>query len=231
MATGSLRLASLPATVPIPGGRLLMGSENGRADEQPVHAVEVAPLRVGRTPVTNQDYARFLEIGRVAAPPWWTDPAYGAPDQPVVGVTWFDAAAYAEWLSETEGGCWRLPTEPEWEWAARGGLVAAPTAWGAALPDGEVPEGPLSGPWPTGRGAPNGFGLYDMGTIVHEWCLDWYRPYARADEPREAEGERRASRGGSWRHRVRWSPPSARSSLPPAFRYADYGFRVVQEVK
>jgi formylglycine-generating enzyme required for sulfatase activity len=73
-----------------------------------------------------------------------------------------------------------------------------------------------------------------MGTIVHEWCLDWYRRdyYAVSPEcdPRGPdEGERRASRGGSWRHRVRWSPPAARSSLPPAFRYADYGFRMLRE--
>ena len=81
---------------------------------------------------------------------------------------------------------------------------------------------------------PNGYGLFDMGTIVHEWCLDWYRPDATVagPDPMELPGPadgRRASRGGSWRHRVRWSSPSARSSLPPGFRYADYGFRVVQE--
>jgi formylglycine-generating enzyme required for sulfatase activity len=80
-----------------------------------------------------------------------------------------------------------------------------------------------------------------MGTIVHEWCADVYRSYglaAEAAETRPAPSdapppggapppERRASRGGSWRHRQRWSSPAARSSLPPAFRYADYGFRVV----
>jgi len=59
-----------------------------------------------------------------------------------------------------------------------------------------------------------------MGTIVHEWCLDWFDPESQM---------RRASRGGSWRHHVRWSKPSARSSLPPDFRYADYGFRVLEE--
>jgi formylglycine-generating enzyme required for sulfatase activity len=190
---------------------------------------------MGRTPVTNLEYARFLAVGRTPEPTWWTDPAFWAPDQPVVGVTWFDAMAYAGWLGESAGGTWRLPTEAEWEWAARGGLAAAATSWGEALPPGEVPEGPLAGPWPVGRGTPNGFGLCDIGTMVHEWCHDWYQPDAyaasHARDPRgPAEGERRASRGGSWRHRVRWSPPSARSSLPPSFRYADYGFRIVQEV-
>jgi len=211
-----------------------MGSATGRADEQPVHPVEVGPFRIGRTPVTNLEYARFLATGRVPEPPWWTHPAFWAPDQPVVGVTWFDAVAYARWLSETVGGVWRLPTEAEWEWAARGGLEGAATAWGAALPLDEVPEGPLAGPWPVGRGMPNGFGLCDMGTVVHEWCLDWYQPdgYKAPPGARDTpvQGERRSSRGGSWRHRVRWSSPSARSSLLPSLRYADYGFRVVREV-
>jgi formylglycine-generating enzyme required for sulfatase activity len=66
-----------------------------------------------------------------------------------------------------------------------------------------------------------------MGTIVHEWCADWYAPEARVED--DSRPARRASRGGSWRHRVRWSPPAARSSLPPSFRYADYGFRVLRE--
>lgn len=174
---------------------------------------------LGRTPVTNLEYAPFLEAGRAPLPPWWRDPAFADPGQPVVGVTWFEASAYARWLCEVTGGRWRLPTEAEWERAARAGLEGAATPWGDALPPGEVPEGPLTGPWRAGRGTPNAFGLFDMGTIVHEWCLDWYD-----------RGEtRRASRGGSWRHHVRWSPPSARSSLPPGFRYSDYGFRVLLE--
>lgn len=228
-------VASLLETLPVPGGAFVMGSASGRDDESPAHEVELRPFRIGRAPVTNAEYAPFLAAGRAAPPPWWGQEGFDGPDQPVVGVTWHDALAYADWLGAGSGLCFRLPTEAEWERAARGGLEAAPTAWGAALPTGEVPEGPLPGPWPTGRGTPNGFGLFDAGTIVHEWCLDWYASAYYAGSPRldprgPEEGERRASRGGSWRHRVRWSPPSARSSLPPAFRYADYGFRLVEEV-
>lgn len=193
----------VPEVVPIPAGRL-------------------AAFQLGRTPVTNLEYASFVETGRAAAPPWWTNPDFSAPRQPVVGVTWNDAMAYCEWLGEIGEGVWRLPAEAEWEHAACGGLVAPRTAWGDDVPAGEIPEGPLAGPWEVGRGTPNGYGLLDMGTIVHEWCLD-------RDEPAR-EPPRRASRGGSWRHRVRWSSPSARSSLPPAFRYSDYGFRVLREV-
>jgi formylglycine-generating enzyme required for sulfatase activity len=211
-----------------------MGSATGRPDEAPPHKVRLRAFRLGLTPVTNEEYARFVEAGGAREPPWGRDPAFRDPDQPVVGVTWFEAAAYARWLADTTGGAWRLPTEAEWERAACGGLAGPATAWGGAVPPGEVPEGPLAGPWPVGRGRPNGYGLLDMGTIVHEWCLDWYRAdyYGAAPvfDPRgPEEGDRRASRGGSWRHHVRWSPPSARSSLPPGLSYADYGFRVLEE--
>ena len=224
-----------PGTLFVPGGRFLMGSDTGRPDERPVHEVEVRPVRMGRTPVSNLEYAWFLATGRVPEPPWWKDSAFWDPEQPVVGVTWDEAVAYCAWLSETFGGSWRLPTEAEWERASRGGLTGEPTAWGREIPPGEVPEQPLQGPWPLGRGTPNGYGLLDMGTVVHEWCLDWYDAGAysgtRRYDPRGPQsGQRRASRGGSWRHHVRWSSPAARSSLPPNSRYADYGFRVIREV-
>ena len=210
-----------------------MGSENGRPDERPSRHVFVGAFLLALTPITNEQYAPFLATGRVEAPPWWAHPAFADPLQPVVGVTWFDAVAYTEWLSEKTGAAWRLPTEAEWERAARGGYEGAPTAWGWCLPWGEVPQGPLEGPWPTGRGIANDYGLYDISTIVHEWCLDWYRSTELAPVRIGAHPGRvgrRASRGGSWRHRVRFSPPSARSSLPPEFRYADYGFRPLREV-
>jgi formylglycine-generating enzyme required for sulfatase activity len=226
----------VPAVVSVPGGRFEMGSELGRPDEGPVHEALVAGFRLSRTPVTRAQYAVFARAVGAEPPPWWSDPAFAAADQPVVGVTWHEASAYADWLSESGGGRWRLPTEAEWERAARGGLAQAPTAWGDAIPEGEVPAGALRGPWCVGRGTPNGFGLFDMGTIVHEWCLDWYHADYYREAPRlnprgPAEGSRRASRGGSWRHRVRWSPPSARTSLPPMYRYADYGFRVLLEME
>jgi formylglycine-generating enzyme required for sulfatase activity len=176
---------------------------------------------LGRTPVTNEQYAAFLAAARALAPPWWNDPDFDRPRQPVVGVTWDEAAAFAAWLGEIAGGRWRLPAAAEWEHACRGGLAAPASAWGDAPPPGEIPEGPLSAPWEAGRGRPNGYGLFDMGTIVHEWCADW------ADDARSPR--RRASRGGSWRHAVRWSGPRAASSLPPEFRYSDYGFRVLLE--
>jgi formylglycine-generating enzyme required for sulfatase activity len=224
----------VPRTAAIPGGFFVMGADAGRPDEAPAHRVHVSAFELALTPVTNAQYAACVSAGAVAPSPWSRRPGFSEPDQPVVGVTWFEACRYTDWLSESTGETWRLPTEAEWERAARGGLTAAATAWGGELPAGEVPAGVLLGPWPVGRGTPNGFGLFDMGTIVHEWCADWYAGDYYADSPAwdptgPADGERRASRGGSWRHHVRWSPPAARSSLPPLFRYSDYGFRVLRQ--
>jgi formylglycine-generating enzyme required for sulfatase activity len=202
----------VPDTVLIPGGGLA-GAGLGPA-------VSIAPFRLGRTAVTNREYSSFVACESAPEPPWWRDPRFSSPCQPVVGISWHDATSYCLWLGRITGNAWRLPTEAEWEFAAAAGVPSPPTAWGAAIPPGEIPEGPLHGPWEVGRGTPNGFGLLDMGTIVHEWCLDW-RESGGPDVPR-----RRASRGGSWRHRIRWSSPSARSSLPPDYRYSDYGFRV-----
>jgi len=206
-----------PATVSIPEGRLRR--EAGAA------SVAIKAFHIGRNPVTNAEYARFLASGRAVSPPWWSEAGFDGPLQPVVGVTWDDAVAFCAWLGETSGGRWRLPTEAEWEFAMSGGLASPRTAWGEQVPRGEIPEGPLTGPWEVGRGRPNGYGLYDPGTIIHEWCDDWFEPESPRSGPR-----RRASRGGSWRHRIRWSSPSARSSLPPDYRYSDYGFRVLMEI-
>src|SRR5512139_2726338 len=141
----------VPATADVPAGSFVMGSAAGRPDESPPHTVAVGGFRLALTPVTNAQYAPFVAAGRATAPPWWRDRPFAAPDQPVVGVTWFEACDYARWLGEVAGGSWRLPTEAEWERAARGGLEGARTAWGSALPAGEVPHGPLAGPWPVGR--------------------------------------------------------------------------------
>jgi formylglycine-generating enzyme required for sulfatase activity len=252
--TASAAIAA-PATCLVPGGTFLMGSSDGLPDEAPPHAVTVRAFRLARTPVTNAEYARFLAARRAPAPPFWSNPAYADPEQPVVAVTWMDAVAYADWLSARTGLRFRLPSEAEWERAARGGRAEGRTAWGDEVPAGEIPTGPLNGPWCVGKGTPNAYGLLDISTIVHEWCLDWYSPtyYAscarRGEAPRSVstvgsgdtsspavdprgpdEGERRASRGGSWRHRVRYTRPAARSSLLPHLRYADYGFRLLQEI-
>jgi formylglycine-generating enzyme len=214
--------------VRIPGGEFLMGQADGRDDERPVHRVTVAPFLLCRFQTTNQHWAAFSKAtARVAA-------AFPCPTLPVTSVNWFDAAAYCRWLSAEWGRRVRLPSEAEWEFAARGGLEQKLYPWGDE-PRPDAPGRWQSGPEPGAESEPNGFGLFDVCENVHEWCGDWYEALyyeaAPAENPRGPEhGKRRASRGGAWRHHVKFSRCAARSSLPPEFRYADYGLRVAADV-
>ena len=156
---------------------------------------------------------------------------------PVAGPSWHEATRYCEWLSSTSGKKFRLPTEAEWERAARGGIEGQLYPWGDAPPE-QVPDYAKrwrKGPEPVGLYAPNPYGLYNLGDNVHEWCSDWYDPnyYAVSPELNPQGPEqcplkpaRKASRGGSWRHHIKVARCSARSSIPPEFQSADYGFRV-----
>jgi formylglycine-generating enzyme len=227
-----------PALVPIPAGWFLMGCDSGQDCERPVHRVWVDEFLLGACQVTNAAYGRFVcEAATVSAPPFWNDPALHDSEQPVVGVSWYEAVRYCEWLSVSRGAKFRLPTEAEWERAARGGREGALYLWGDAPPQASADYAERcaghwsTGPEPVGRGEPNAYGIYNLCDNVHEWCSDWYAAdyYSRSPErnPRGPEdGERRASRGGSWRHHVKISRCAARSSIPPEFKYADYGFRV-----
>ncbi len=210
-----------------------MGSDAGQDNERPVHRVWVAAFQLAATQVSNAEYARFVAATGAAPPPHWHDPDFSNPAQPVVAVSWFDAMAYCDWLSAATGARFRLPTEAEWEHAARAGVEGAEYPWGNAPPQSRPHYATrwLRGPEPVGAGFRNGFGLFDMCENVHEWCSDWYAPDYYAHSPERdphgpAEGTRRASRGGSWRHHIKVARCSARSSIPPEFHYADYGFRV-----
>jgi sulfatase modifying factor 1 len=222
------------ATTPIPEGPFVMGDDDGRPDERPAHRVWVSVFRLALLPVTNRDYASFLAVTGHAPPRFWDDARFNAPEQPVVGVSWHDAVAYCEWLSSLTGHRYRLPTEAEREKAARGGLERAQFPWGDD-PGADGGRFPQDAPRPAGLSAPNGYGLLDMAYNVHEWCSDWYgeRYYASSperDPQGPSEGRRRASRGGAWRHQIKISRCSARSSLDPTFQYNDYGFRVALSV-
>jgi formylglycine-generating enzyme required for sulfatase activity len=223
-----------PEVVPIPAGSFLMGCEGGQENEQPVHRVWLDAFAIGKFPVTNQEYNSYVEDQHAPPPRFWSEPMFRQPEQPVVGVSWYEALAYCAWLSKRDRRVFRLPSEAEWERAARGGLEGALYPWGDAPPSQRPYAGydsETGGPQKAGANESNGFGLYDMSEGVHEWCsdyfgCDYYRLSPKRNPRGPTGGPRRASRGGSWRHRVKFSRCAARSSLPPDYQYADYGFRV-----
>ena len=230
-----------PNLVSIPEAWFLMGSSSGQDCERPVHRVWIGAFLLAATQVTNAEYERFVHSTSSDAPPFCHDQNFNYPQQPVTGVSWFDADRYCRWLAEQTGRPYRLPSEAEWERAARADLEQNDFPWGNDPPQ-SLPDYATrwqTGPEPVARYAPNGFGLYNICDNVHEWCSDWYDPnyYAISPEcnprgPGSPLGtiERKASRGGSWRHHIKVSRCSARSSIPPEFHYADYGFRIACDV-
>ena len=216
----SLENTVMPGTDPstpvgmvlIPAGTFEMGSDIGGLDEQPIHTVFLDAFYMDIYEVTNKQYQAFV----LANPRWqksnidatlhdgeylrhWNGNDYpeGTADHPVTFVSWYSAVAYAQWLGK------RLPTEAEWEKAARGGLVGALYPWGNMAPDGTqcnfadasvadlfnwadtlVDDG-YQYTAPVGSYLPNGYGLYDMAGNVYEWCLDEYDEEFYARSPRD----------------------------------------------
>lgn len=225
-----------PDWVAIPAGRFVMGG-GPRSNEQPAHEVEVSAFQLARAPVRRREYQAFLDRTGRAAPLFWQEPAYTHDEAPAVGPTWHDADAYCRWLSEQLGYWIGLPTEAQWEWAARAGRdVAYP--WGdggpSTLPDYESRW--LHGPEPVDAyPSLHPWGLVGLCENIHEWCSDWYSADYYSESPvvnpvGPASGRRKASRGGAWRHDVKVCRVTHRSSIPPDKSYSDYGFRIVSDI-
>src|SRR6266571_4651762 len=220
----------------IPAGWFWMGSENHYRWESPRHRVWLDAFEIARTTVTRREYARFLTDTGYAEPAGWREPCFSGTGLPVVGVSWFAVLAYCQWVSKSDGRTYRLPTEAEWEKACRGGIESADYAWGDEPPAAiEYFMGKWNGPKPVAEWRPNGFGLFNIGDNVHEWCSDWYSEDYYASSPERnpsgpEAGTRRVSRGGSWRHQIKASRAAHRSSLPPNYSYTDYGFRICRGV-
>jgi sulfatase modifying factor 1 len=207
----------------IPAGCFRMGSEQGSPAERPEHTVDLPDFWLDSTPVTNQAFAGFIEdsdyqteveragsawgfqdgeFKSVMGMSWRTFATPDRVEHPVILITWNDAVAYCSWAGL------RLPSEAEWERAARGGVVSAAFPWGDANPDGTQsnfasdPHGP-PGTTPVTRHAPNQFGLYDIVGNVWQWCSDWYSETYYAASPKSepsgpASGTTRIRRGGAW---------------------------------
>ena len=214
-----------------------MGSENRYSWESPRHRVWLNAFEIAETTVTRAEYERFLSDTGHAEPRGWREAAFVDSRKPVIGVSWFAAVSYCAWFSRDNGQEYRLPTEAEWEKACRGGLEDSEYAWGNETPDTieYFNSRVWNGPRCVAEWHPNGYGLFNIGDNVHEWCTDWYSGdyYAASPERNPTgpeDGTRRVSRGGSWRHQIKASRAAHRSSLPPQFAYTDYGFRIVKSV-
>ena len=236
----------------IPAGEFQMGSNHSDAedDEKPVHTVYVDAFYMDKYEVTNAQFKAFVN----ANPQWrkyriplkfhsgcylndWRGNDYpnGRGNYPVRYVSWYAAMAYAQWAGK------RLPTEAEWEKAARGGLVGKKYPWGNDRPDANKANDDLTvRSTPVGSYRPNGYGLYDMAGNVSEWCLDDYDEDFYTWSPRRNPiagkiplnvENFRVLRGGSGRYSTAWHRRVAyRKGNPPDFSFDHNGFRCARAV-
>jgi formylglycine-generating enzyme required for sulfatase activity len=239
----------IPEMVLINGQSYRMGSPEAE-DEGPVHLCAVSPFYMAVHPVTNEEYKCFV-LGKEHPPPRpaseqyaiWSGTKYpsGHARRPMVHISWNDAQAYCEWLSEMSGQRFRLPTEAEWECAARGGLEGQNYPWGDEDPVGRAVfdllwTGPAVIP-EAGSCPPNPYGLHDMAGLVWEWCRDYYHrryyelPEATEPDPvNEAPSLHRVMRGGAWLTGARTLRCAHRGKHRPDSSTVGFGFRLVREV-
>jgi formylglycine-generating enzyme required for sulfatase activity len=229
-----------PEMVWIAAGSFQMGDiqGGGYSDEKPVHRVSITqPFAMGRYEVTFAEYDKFAEATGREKP---SDRGWGRGNRPVINVSWHDAVAYAEWLSEQTGKKYRLPTEAEWEYAARGG-TSTKYWWGNNIGKNRANCRGCGSRWdgkstaPVGSFAPNPFGLYDTAGNVWEWCADsWHGSYkgAPTDGRVWSGGDEsyRVLRGGSWFNIPRSARTADRVRYTSDERNDFYGFRVVSSV-
>ena len=242
----------------VSGGSFQMGSgpwdDQGLGDEKPVHEVWLDGLWVGKYPVLVSQYLAFVKDTGQNQPAWLeegckynihsgNDALFSALGEsvtsdscPVVGVSWADAVAYAKWMSKKTGFYFRLPTEAEWEYAARSGGEEEQYAGGKDVDAVAWYDDNSNGAaHPVGMKSSNGLGIHDMCGNVSEWCLDFYHKEAyRNHKPYNPqnmeEGPCRAVRGGSWNYGARDVRCADRGLFTPEYRGCDLGFRLVRQV-
>ena len=231
-----------PELVVIPAGTFRMGdlSGGGDVDERPVRTVRIPqPFAIARHETTFAQWDACAAAG--ACRQGVGDIGFGRGDRPVMLVTWEDARAYAEWLSETTGGRYRLPSEAEWEYAARAGSETR-FPWGDDVGEGNANCDECGSEWDDERTAPvgslpaNAFGVHDMVGNVYEWVEDCGRdgyenaPTDGSAVAPDASCRLRVMRGGSWLSLPRASRPANRVRNPVVFSDIHVGFRVAREV-
>ncbi|NCC37506.1 MAG: formylglycine-generating enzyme family protein, partial [Chloroflexia bacterium] len=248
----------VPTLVKVPAGPFLMGSSDAdtmaHSDEKPQHRLVLPDYWIGTTPVTNAQFRPFVEGDgytnraywteagwqwregdKIIKPDYWDDAKWNGDNYPVVGVNWFEAVAYVRWLSAQTGHPFRLPSEAEWEKAARGseGLI---WPWGNRWEAGRCnsEEAGIAKTSPVGQfpGGASPYGALDMAGNVWEWCATQSGkgyPYQLEDEWQAAylEGDKvRKLRGGSWYREQKFVRASYRNDVTPRSRNSSNGLRV-----
>jgi len=244
--------------VRVEGGTYKMGSKDSDKtadnDEQREHEVTIKTFEISKFEITVWEWKQYTKANKLSMP---AKPDWGWQDNyPINGITWEEAIAYCNWLSKKEklqpvyskqgpnyvcnfkANGYRLPTEAEWEFAAKGGVKskgykfsggndANEVAWHKAISK--------NSPHTVGTKLPNELGIYDMSGNVWEWCWDWYNKdyykIEKGDNPKGPEmGERRTVRGGSWDSQVNYLRPANRISTPQNKTHEFYGFRVARTI-
>lgn len=200
------------------------------------HGVRVESFRIARCPVTNAEYRSYLKHHQAPRPSHIDTPGFDRDDQPVVGISWLDAKAYCDWLSSECGTIIRLPSDTQWEYAARGGRAGSKFPWGDELSPDKARYGGMDGPAPAGSTDPNGFGLFDMVGNVWQWCSDRFNDRARHTRAfntptGRSPDDNRCLRGGSF---LTTNPMNLwiayRHEDPADLRHECIGFRVSSDV-
>ena len=215
--------------VEIPAGEFTMGNDGGDEDEKPAHAVTLEAFEMDMFEVTNADFAKFVEAtgyqteAEKAGEAGWRAYAEGKDNHPVVKVSWNDADAYCRWAGK------RLPTEAEWEKAARGteGVIYP---WGNEWDPAKAntKQSGFRGTVAVGSFAEGAspYGVHDMAGNVWEWMADWYQPYPNSTYQSDYFGEKfKVTRGGGWFQEENLVTTSNRSATDPSAANDDLGFR------
>lgn len=222
--------------IEVQGGTFKMGSKNGAHDEVPVHSVTLDFYSISKYEITFDQYETFCEATGRGKP---EDVEWGRGKRPVININWNDAVNFCIWLSLKTGENIHLPTEAQWEYAARGGHLSSKhrysggdeanaVAWNAKN-SGKVTH-------PVGQKHPNELGIYDMSGNVFEWCQDWYGKDYYSESPKKnplgpAVGYLRVIRGGSWYDLEDFLRCTNRDCFPPFRSFWHIGFRIVRELR
>ncbi len=219
-----------PEMVALPGGNFAMGS-NDDISEKPIHQVAIKPLSIGKRPITIREWNACAEAKACGFT------ATGKADAPVTDISWNDAKQFVTWLAQVTGKKYRLPSEAEWEYAARGGTQTK-YWWGDQFqPDMVNCKNCIAGTaaeqlMKIGSLKANPFGLHDMGGGVDQWVEDcWHKNYQGAPSDGSAwisDGDcsSRVIRSGSWQNDARAARPASRDRYDAVVRYPTHGFRI-----